>query len=547
MELTLDEALQKGIEAHKTGQIQEADRLYTAILKAQPKHPDANHNLGLLAVGVGKVQEALPFFKAALEANPSAGQFWLSFIEALIKLGHMTEAKVVFDQAKGKGASGDAFDQIEKQLFEPSIIEAKPQDPPSVQLQSIMNLFNQGLMQSVLSEGIQMLKGYPNSFVLYNLLGAANVRLMQYNEAIGIYKKAIKLKPDSAEAHSNMGIAYKGTDDLMAAIESFKQAIKIRPDFAEAYNNMGLALKDKGDNEAAIECYKQAVKIKPDFFEAYYNQGIMLFDSNQYEKAAECLKLTNFANSKHYLLRCLYLQDNKTLFYQQLDYFINQDEVHPIIGSLGCRAELRYKIKRRNLFCKKPLNYVLTTDLSGLYDFNQIFIKAARTILNEKKVLHRTQELLTNGWQTSGNLFSLEPDLTAGIQKIIHLEIEKYKLAFKNSKEGFITSWPSEYSLFGWLVRMKSGGQLSPHMHDRGWISGSVYINVPAKTKTNSGNLVVCIEDKQLIVEGKNQEKKIDVVTGTLCLFPSSLLHYTIPFESEEERVVLAFDIVPKY
>jgi tetratricopeptide (TPR) repeat protein len=43
MELTIDQALQKAVEAHKAGQIQEADRLYTAILKAQPKHPDANH------------------------------------------------------------------------------------------------------------------------------------------------------------------------------------------------------------------------------------------------------------------------------------------------------------------------------------------------------------------------------------------------------------------------------------------------------------------------------------------------------------------------
>ena len=70
-ELTIDQALRQAIEAHKAGQLQEADRLYTAILKAQPKHPDANHNIGVLAVEVGKVQEALPFFKIALVANPN--------------------------------------------------------------------------------------------------------------------------------------------------------------------------------------------------------------------------------------------------------------------------------------------------------------------------------------------------------------------------------------------------------------------------------------------------------------------------------------------
>ena len=80
MELTLDQALQKGIEAHKAGKAQEADRYYTAILKAHPKHPDANHNMGVLAVGVGKVEQALPFFKTALEVNSSITQPELSYV-----------------------------------------------------------------------------------------------------------------------------------------------------------------------------------------------------------------------------------------------------------------------------------------------------------------------------------------------------------------------------------------------------------------------------------------------------------------------------------
>ena len=153
--------------------------------------------------------------------------------------------------------------------------------------------------------------------------------------------------------------------------------------------------------------------------------------------------------------------------------------------------------------------------------------------------------LLTNGYQTSGNLFSLERDLTQDIQKIIRLEVDKYLVNFKDSKEGLITSWPADYSLYGWLVSMKSGGELRPHMHEKGWISGSIYINVPSKSKTDSGNLVVCIEEEQLRGENENEEKSIDVVTGSLCLFPASLLHYTIPFESEEDRIVLAFDVVP--
>ena len=91
MELTLDQALQKGIEAHKAGQVHCSQRarqadVIDAYLKANPKHPDANHNMGVLAVGVGKVETALPRFRTALEANPSLNQYWLSYINALIKL-----------------------------------------------------------------------------------------------------------------------------------------------------------------------------------------------------------------------------------------------------------------------------------------------------------------------------------------------------------------------------------------------------------------------------------------------------------------------------
>ena len=85
MELTIEQALQQGIAAHKEGKLQEAERLYRAILQSQPLHPDASHNLGLIAVSVNKAEAGLPLFKTALEANPKIEQFWLSYIDALIK------------------------------------------------------------------------------------------------------------------------------------------------------------------------------------------------------------------------------------------------------------------------------------------------------------------------------------------------------------------------------------------------------------------------------------------------------------------------------
>ena len=70
MELTVDQVLERGVAAHREGKLQEAEGLYRAILKAQPKHADANHNLGVLAVGINQAEKALPYFLTANDFNP---------------------------------------------------------------------------------------------------------------------------------------------------------------------------------------------------------------------------------------------------------------------------------------------------------------------------------------------------------------------------------------------------------------------------------------------------------------------------------------------
>jgi len=166
----------------------------------------------------------------------------------------------------------------------------KKQDPNQEHLQSIISLFTQGQLQQALSESSQLLERFPNSVVLYNIAGACNAGLMQFDAAIRSYKKALKINPVYADAYSNMGNALKGKGDLEEAIQSYKQALKIKPDYAQAYNNMGNALKDKGDLEEAIQSYKQALKIKPDYAQAYSNMGNALKSQGDVEAAIDSFK-----------------------------------------------------------------------------------------------------------------------------------------------------------------------------------------------------------------------------------------------------------------
>ena len=156
-----------------------------------------------------------------------------------------------------------------------------PQDPPSEQLQSIINLYTQGQLQQALSDASQMLEKFPNSAVLYNITGASNAGLMQFETAIDNYKQSLKIKPDYAKAYNNMAIALNAKGDSEAAVDSCKQALKLEPDYADAYNNMGIALNDKGDPEAAIDSYKQAIRIKPHDAEVYNNMGVALVEKGE--------------------------------------------------------------------------------------------------------------------------------------------------------------------------------------------------------------------------------------------------------------------------
>ena len=166
----------------------------------------------------------------------------------------------------------------------------KNQDPSQEQLKSVLNLYTHGKLQQALSESSQMLERFPNSVVLYNISGASNAALKRFDAAIDSYQQALRIKPDYAEVHNNMGSVMKDKGDLEQAIESYQQAKRIKPDYAVAHNNMAKAMKDKGDLEEAIESYKQALRIKPDYAEVHNNMGNALSIKGDLAEAIESYK-----------------------------------------------------------------------------------------------------------------------------------------------------------------------------------------------------------------------------------------------------------------
>ncbi len=755
MKITIEQVLLNAVEAHKAGKLQDAEILYRAILQAQPNHPDANHNLGILAVSLNKTEAALPLFKIALTANPNQGQFWLSYIDALIKEKQFDNARNILEQGKKIGLTGEKVDVLEAQLVQLDInlknqktetsklskaielretgryqeaqdwitkfLEVEPTDAEGWSLLSQLFLLDKKDMQAekALATAISINPNLPSIYrnqarlllksskpaeallkaqsgyekstadpeswiVLAACLGAnqrdlealplieralmarpnyaeafANkglVRLRAKNtsgaiedfekasalkphltqiwellgtlryqnknlsgaiealkiaqalepdnvnrminlgeflrqdrkieEAITIleeatekapenanawlnlgtalqqdkkienakvaYEKALAINPNSAAVCNNLGSIAKDIKDWETARKYFEQAITIKSDLAEAHSNLGYSLQELGRLEDAEISYKKAITIKPDLADAHNNLGRLLKEVGRMAEAesscAQAIMLKpDFIEARNEMLTCLYLMDKKSLFFDQLNYLIKHDIFNSVIGSFTFRSALRYGEERLNTFCNEPFKYVLLVDLKSRYNFEETFVRNIKSILSENKRSNRRQTQLSKGYQTSGNLFDLERNLTYEIQKAIRLEIERYRINFENSEEGFIRKWPNEYILYGWVICMKSGGKLQPHIHENGWLSGSIYINVPPKTKIDSGNLVVALgKDSDVTNLRQNSKKVIDVVTGSMALFPASLMHHTIPFESEEDRIVLAFDVIPK-
>ena len=200
MELTVDQALQQGVAAHKEGKVQEAEKLYRAILSSQPQHPDANHNLGVLAVGFGKVAEALPFFKVALDANPQQVQFWLSYIDALMRVGQLDNARRVLQQGKAAGLKGDKVDELDAQLVNAVSVPLSSDTarPSKEQIDGLVALYTQGKLEEALVQGRVLAEQFPKDATILNILGAVYAGMGRHDEAVIYYNDVIDLKHDIA-------------------------------------------------------------------------------------------------------------------------------------------------------------------------------------------------------------------------------------------------------------------------------------------------------------------------------------------------------------
>lgn len=318
MELKLDQALQQGIAAHREGKLQDAERLYRAILKTQPKHPDANHNLGVLAVSVGKPLDAIPFFKLALEANPRVEQFWLSYIDALIGLKRFEESARALDEGEKSGVPLDKLDGLKQRLAatesNDTIKAAKGQKlsekrkkiaerkksknrkaqssapiagPSQDEINRLMESYKAGRLEDSEALATSVTQQYPQHPLGWSVLGALLMQMGRPVEALLPLQKSAELSPQNPETLSNLAGTLQSLGRLDEAKANLKRAIALKPDYAEAHYNLGLTFHKLGRASDAEKSYRQALALKTDYVDAHFNLANTLKQSGRLDEAEE--------------------------------------------------------------------------------------------------------------------------------------------------------------------------------------------------------------------------------------------------------------------
>ncbi len=326
----IDQALLHAFARQQAGELQEAEKLYRAILQIDPSHPKANHNLGVVFVEMKRPAEGLPYFVAALEADPSHGQYWLSYVHALFQDGQLEAAQQILTMARQQGLEGEEVDalasclkrdaqgteranseaqqllkdsppvvsaarQSSKKQTKPNVGKhdksvtksaAQPKDKPSPrEIDSLIAVYDQGRVAEAASLAQAMTARFPRHWVGWKMLGVAFSQMERNAEALFPMQQTVALLPNDAEAHNNLGITLHDLGRLDEAEKSYRRAIGINPNYAEAHGNLAATLLDLGRPHDAEISYRRSLKIKPNNADAYVNLGNIVKGCGRLEEA----------------------------------------------------------------------------------------------------------------------------------------------------------------------------------------------------------------------------------------------------------------------
>ena len=407
-------------------------------------------------------------------------------------------------------------------------------------------LYNNKDYNQLLIKSKEFCKDYPKNILGFNVLALAYKNTGKIEKAKELYERLVEANSDNVSIYVNAGNLFYSLGNINKAIECHLKGLNIDSKNVGALNGLGLAYFNKGDVDSAIDYYTQVLEVDSTQTYANFNMANCLRQKKLNIEAATHYSKHFSKISQAQELECYYKLGDLKKFDEASKVFLERFGHTPLLATLSAHASVIYSRKDLLNFCPNPFDYIKKSNIFN-DGHNQDLINNFVADFNNLGITKKEQSLLKNGFQSSGNIFMQEIESVQTIKKIIIEKIDEYKNKYLKVNPGLISDWPKNYTLYGWLILINNQGHLEPHVHKEGWLSGSLYINIPEKLSDDSGSIKFSLDGG--IYPKKNHdfpEKIVNLETGDIVLFPSSIFHSTIPFSSKKNRITLAFDVRPK-
>jgi predicted O-linked N-acetylglucosamine transferase (SPINDLY family) len=278
----LDAACAEATELQLAGQLELAEQLYRAILQAEPQHAAANYCFGMLHVQSLRPASGLPHLLAALQSNPSVSEYWLGYLEALLLADQTDEARSTLALGREHGLGGAAIDGFAERLAArlppvpvpvqapaPPVAPGTPGTPAKVskasrrnesrlvreQESTLLALVDKRDFTAALTLARAMTERFPERGLAWKVVGAFVSTDGGHEESLAAMLTAVRLMPQDAEAHVNLGLTLAKMTRFEEAEFYLRKALDIKPGFAAAHYRLAMAYEWQGrfaDAEASL-------------------------------------------------------------------------------------------------------------------------------------------------------------------------------------------------------------------------------------------------------------------------------------------------------
>jgi uncharacterized protein (TIGR02466 family) len=162
---------------------------------------------------------------------------------------------------------------------------------------------------------------------------------------------------------------------------------------------------------------------------------------------------------------------------------------------------------------------------------------------------HPTAQSLRNGSQTMHLLSGSDDPVVQAFFKAVDAPIRAHMAKIGQGQDALRRRNTGDYRIAGaWSVRLQPNGYHRDHFHPEGWLSSAFYVETPdaALESPDREGWIRFGQPPFATDPPLPAEHYVKPKPGRLVLFPSYMWHGTVPFTTDESRMTIAFDAVPR-